>query len=100
MLISHLKKIDWLLISLAAFLTSIGLLEIYNICSQQGNLLNFKKQIIFFTLGIFLIILFSFFDYRTLKTNSYLIFGLYVLALISLIGLFFLGTKIRGVKGW
>ena len=100
MLISRLKKIDWLLISLVTFLTSIGLLEIYNISSQQGNLLNFKKQIIFFILGLFLIVIFSFFDYRILKTNSYLVLGLYILALISLIGLFFLGTKIRGVKGW
>lgn len=100
MLISHLKKIDWLLISSAVFLTSIGLLEIYNICSQGGNFLNFRKQITFFILGIFLIILLSFFDYRVLRTNSYLVLGLYILALISLIGLFFLGTKIRGVKGW
>jgi len=73
MLISHLKKIDWLLVSLAVFLTSIGLLEIYNICSQEGNFLNFKKQLIFFILGLFLIILFSFFDYRILRTNSYLV---------------------------
>ena len=100
MLISHLKKIDWLLVSLAVFLTSIGLLEIYNICSQEGNFLNFKKQLIFFILGLFLIILFSFFDYRILRTNSYLVLSLYILALVSLIGLFFLGTEMRGVKGW
>jgi rod shape determining protein RodA len=100
MLISHLKKIDWLLISSAVFLTSIGLLEIYNICSQGGNFLNFKKQLIFFILGLFLIILFSFFDYRILRINSYFVLSLYILALISLIGLFFLGTEMRGVKGW
>lgn len=100
MLISLLKKIDWLLVSLAVFLTSIGLLEIYNICSQGGNFLNFKKQLIFFILGLFLIILFSFFDYRILRTNSYLVLSLYILALVSLIGLFFLGTEMRGVRGW
>ncbi len=97
---SHLKKIDWLLISLAVFLTSTGLLGIYNICSQGGNFLNFKKQIVFFILGLFLIILLSFFDYRVLRTNSYLVLGLYIIALMSLIGLFFLGTEIRGVRGW
>ena len=100
MLISHLKKLDWFLIALAVFLTSMGLLEIYNICSQQGNFLNFKKQVIFFALGFFFMIFFSFFDYRILKTNSYLVLSLYILAVISLIGLFFLGTEIRGVKGW
>lgn len=62
--------------------------------------MNFKKQIIFFAIAIFLLILLSFFDLRFLRTNSYLVLGLYFLSLLSLFGLLFLGREIRGVKGW
>jgi len=99
-LLSRLKKFDWFLIGSALFLSFTGLLEIYNICLHQGSFLNFQKQLIFIILGLFLIFLFSFFDYRILKTNSYLVLGLYLLILISLIGLLFFGSEIKGVKGW
>jgi len=99
-LLSHLKKFDWFLISSALFLSFAGLLEIYNICLHQGSFLNFEKQLIFIVLGLFLIFLFSFFDYRILKTNSYLVLSLYILISILLIGLFFFGSEIKGVKGW
>ena len=62
--------------------------------------MNFKKQIFFFGLGVVLMLLISFFDYRTLKNNSYLILILYFLALLFLIGLFFFAPEIRGKRGW
>jgi len=99
-LLSRLRKFDWFLMGSVLFLSLIGLLEIYNICLHHGSFLNFQKQLIFIVLGLFLIFLFSFFDYRILKTNSYLVLGLYVLILIFLIGLFFFGSEINGVKGW
>jgi len=99
-LLSRFKKFDWFLISSALFLSFTGLLEIYNICLNQGSFLNFEKQLIFIVLGLFFIFLLSFFDYRILKTNSYLVLSLYILILIFLIGLFFFGSEINGVKGW
>jgi len=99
-LLSRLKKFDWFLMGSVLFLSFIGLLEIYNICLHQASFLNFGKQLIFIVLGLFLIFLFSFFDYRILKTNSYLVLSLYILILIFLIGLFFFGSEIKGVKGW
>jgi len=42
----------------------------------------------------------SFFDYRILKNNPYLILIFYFLCLIALLGLFFFAPGIRGVKRW
>jgi len=95
---SHLKKLDWILIISAVLLVGIGLLFIYS--SSHGDFLNFKKQIIFFGAGFFLMILLSFFDYRILKENSYLILALYLFCLVGLLGLFFFAPEIRGTKSW
>ena len=98
--IIHFKKLDWVLIISALLLVSIGLISIYSSSLNKGNLLNFKKQIVFLIISIFLLFLFSFFDWRVFKENSYLILVLYFLCLLSLIGLFFFAPEIRGTKSW
>jgi rod shape determining protein RodA len=94
----HLKKLDWPMIFCAIFLVSIGLLSIYS--SSKENFLNLKKQISFFILGLFLMILISFLDWRPLKESPYLILFFYFLCLILLVGLFFFAPEIRGVRSW
>jgi rod shape determining protein RodA len=94
----HLKRLDWILIACVIFLVGMGLLSIYS--SSRGNFLNFKKQIIFFVIGFFLMILISFFDWRILKENPYLILFFYFICLILLLGLFFFAPEIRGTKSW
>lgn len=96
----HLKKLDWILITSSFLLVCMGILAIYSSCPGRNNFLNFKKQIVFLIIGLFLMIGLSFFDYRILKNNSYLILILYFLCLILLTGLFFLAPEIRGIKGW
>jgi len=96
----HLKKLDWVLIVTAILLVGIGLLSIYSSSLGKGDFLNFKKQIIFFGVGFFLMFLISFFDWRELRENSYLILIFYFFCLLSLAGLFFLAPEIRGVKSW
>ncbi len=98
--LSFFKKIDWWLILPAFLLTCLGLLSIYSSSISGGDFFNFKKQIVFFALAIFLVIFLSFLDLRFLKTNSYLVLSLYFLSLLSLAGLFLLGSEIRGVRGW
>jgi len=88
---------------LAAFpvaLTAFGLLSIYSSSFREGSFLNFEKQIIFLGIGLALMTTISFFDYRVLKNNSYLILTLYFLGLILLGGLFLFGSEIREVKSW
>ena len=81
-------------------LVGIGLLSIYSSSLGRGDFLNFKKQIVFFGLGIFLMFFFCFFDWRIFRENTYLILILYLFCLLSLIGLFFFAPEIRGVQRW
>lgn len=91
----HIKKFDWILIFSVLLLTGIGLVSIYSI-----SLLYFKKQVIFMIIGLFLMVLLSFFDWRAFRENSYFILVLYFLCILALFGLFFLAPEIRGVKSW
>ena len=98
--LSHIRKLDWILIVCLLLLVGIGLLSIYSSSLGRGDFLNFKKQIVFLGIGFFLMILLSFFDWRAFSENSYLILTLYFLCLIFLFGLFFFAPEIRGVKSW
>jgi rod shape determining protein RodA len=93
----HLKKIDWFLIILIFLLFLIGCVEIFSI--SKGNLFDLKKQIVFFLFGFLLMIFISFFDWRILRENSFLILGFYFLTLFLLI-LVLLFPETRGRKGW
>jgi rod shape determining protein RodA len=95
----HFKKLDWPLIISAVLLVSFGLISIYSSSLGTANFLNFQKQLIFAGLGLFLMFLFSFFDYRIIRNDPYLIIILYGLACLSLAGLFFV-APIRGVRSW
>lgn len=96
----NLKKLDWTLITSSVLLVAIGLISIYSSSLAKGNFLNFKKQIIFLIISFFLMIFFSFFDWRIFRENPYLILFLYFFCLISLTGLFFFAPEIKGAKGW
>jgi len=96
----HLKKIDWVLIITSFLLVSFGLLSIYSSSLAKGNFSNFKKQIIFLIISLFLMFFLSFIDWRILKENSYLILFLYFFCILILIGLFFFAPEIRRVKSW
>lgn len=96
----HFKKLDWILIVTTFLLVGMGLLSIYSSSLGKGDFLNWKKQIIFLGIGIFLMFLLSFFDWRGLKDNPYLILILYLLCLVALLGLFFFAPEVRGVKRW
>ncbi len=95
----HFKKFDWILIITVLLLVSMGLLSIYSSSLGRENLLNFEKQVIFLSIGFFLMLLISFFNFRALRNNPYLILVLYFLCLLGLAGLFFV-PEIRGVKSW
>jgi len=99
-LIIYIKKLDWILIITILLLMGIGFLSIYSSSLGKGDFLNFKKQIIFFGIGLFLMFLLSFFDWRQLREDPYLILILYFLSLAGLVGLFFFAPSIRGVKSW
>ena len=91
---------DWAMVLSATFLVAIGLVSIYSSSIGKQDFFNFEKQLIFFIIGFLLMIIFSFFDWRILSRNSYLILILYLICLISLAGLFFFAPAIRNVRSW
>lgn len=97
---SYFKKLDWGIIISSTLLVCFGLSAIYSTCLAKNNFLNLEKQIVFFVVGFTLMILISFFDYRALRNNSYLILVLYGFCLILLLGLHFFAPEIRGTRGW
>jgi len=97
---NHFKKMDWWLIGLAVSLTLFGLISIFSASFFSANFFNFKKQILFLGLGLILMIVFSFLDWKALKENPYLILSLYFLNLLALFLLFFLAPITKGIKGW
>ena len=98
--LGFLKRFNWFLVFPAFLLTFLGLLSIYSTSLGKEDFFNFKKQIIFFLLSLFLVIFLNFFDLRFLKRNSYFVLILYFFSILSLFGLIFLGSTIRGVRGW
>lgn len=100
LLISHLKKLDWTLIICAVMITAFGLAGIWSTSAAKNDFFNFEKQIIFFIVGFLLMLAISFFDYRILRNNSYIILIIYFFALILLIGTLFFGVNVKGSSRW
>ena len=98
--VNHIKKLDWILITVVVLLVGIGLLSLYSSSLGREDFSNFNKQLIFLGIGLLLMFLLSFSDWRTLRDNPYLILILYSLCLAALAGLFFFTSEIRGVQGW
>ncbi len=99
-MLTHLRKLDWILITAVLLLVGMGFLSIYSSSLGKDDFSNLKKQIIFFGIGLFLMFALSFFDWRALREDPYFILALYFLCLVSLAGLFFFASEIRGVKAW
>ncbi|EKE11481.1 MAG: Rod shape-determining protein RodA [uncultured bacterium] len=92
-------KLDWILVVSVLLLLCVGLVTLYSMSSfdSAAGLNHFEKQLTSIGIGIFLLLLFSFFDYRILNSYST---KLYFFILIILSLLIFFGTTIRGTTGW
>src|SRR3989344_5274073 len=97
---SFFKKYDWMLIGCALGIAVFGLGAIYSYGLAQQDFSLIQKQSVFLVLGLLAMVLVSFFDYRILRNNSYLILILYFICLALLAGLHFFAPSIRGTRGW
>jgi rod shape determining protein RodA len=95
--------IDWLLIFLYFILIFIGWINIYSatITDEAISLINFSteygKQLIWIGLSFPIIILILFFDAKFYEKYASII---YLVGLLSLIGLFIIGKNINGATSW
>jgi len=104
--LSILKRIDWLLLIAVFLLICFGLSTIYSLVLSEENPANTQtsqsfnllyKQIAFSVLGLLLLFIFILFDYRWWYSLSG---WLYLLSIILLILVLFLGQKLKGTTGW
>ncbi len=92
----YFKEID---LPLFATIVAISLFSILNMYGIDGFAPLFTKQIIFVAIGLGVMILFSFFNYRYLKNYSFLVLFLYFVS-IALLLLTFYSRSVRGVNAW
>ncbi len=85
---------------LFATIVAVCLFSIFNIYGIGGtDNPFFTKQIIFVCLGVVLMSVLSFFNYRYLKNYSLVVFSLYIIS-VALSLMPFLFPSIRGVQSW
>ncbi len=94
---SHLKRLDWVLLAGVVLVFTLGLLIFYGGTSDHDL---FYRQLLFGGAGFTLIIVLSFFDWRILKENSFLMLMLYSAGLAALFLLFVVAERTRGVISW
>jgi len=93
------KKSDWVLYIVTILLVAFGLAVLYSILINQESpdLARFGRQVIFVAVGLVLMLIFSFVDYRFF--NSYRTV-LYITGIILLLLVLVLGQNIRGSTRW
>lgn len=98
--ISIFKKIDWSLFITVLLLSAFGLAAIYSVALGQGlgEFLNFKKQLLWLTVGFISMLFFANIDYHYLQKIGWL--GYLVSLVLLILVLTPLGSTIRGTRGW
>lgn len=94
---SYFRDIDFLLFAAVAAISFFGVINMYGISGLAGGF--FAKQIILVVAGLFLMIVFSFFNYRYFKNYSLPVLLFYIFCLFLLV-LTFHSKSIRGVNSW
>ncbi|HEY7535486.1 MAG TPA: rod shape-determining protein RodA [Thermodesulfobacteriota bacterium] len=91
-----LRNFDWFLFFIVILICTIGLVNLFS-ASYQTGLSVFKKQSVWFVLGIVAAVFISFFDYKTLEryTNH-----MYVVSMLLLITVLIFGREVSGSKSW
>lgn len=100
---SILGNIDWVLVSLYIILASLGVAFVYSATYNitDPSFLNFStsygKQLVWLFVSIVIGLLIIVVDYKFYTSFAYIIFGLIMLLLASVL---VLGTEINGSKSW
>lgn len=100
-MIRSLYKFDWVLFSALILLLVLSLAVLYPISYSGGKEIpdqsHFLKQTIFAVIGLAVFFVFAFFDYRSLKNYSTV---LYILGFLLLLLVLLFGKVVRGTTGW
>ena len=90
-----LKKTEWKIIIYVSLLITIGLIALYS-ASMGTEFTEFKKQIIWIIIGIPIMLLMTFIDYKILGRFSIIFYGISLVLLLLVL----LTSKINGASSW
>ncbi len=99
-ILTHLRKLDWIIMGSSLLLVSMGLLSLYSSSIGRGDFTNFYKQTAFMVVGLVMMLAVSFLNYRLFKNDPYFLVFLWGLGILALVGLLFFGPETRGVRAW
>jgi len=91
------REIDWFLLGLALAIAAIGVVEIYSTTVHSPLAGQYKKQIYWILLSLFVALVVSQFDYQVVLEQTP---WLYVLSIVALVGLLVGGRAVAGAKRW
>lgn len=98
-ILRHIARFDWLLLGAVFLLMGLGLLSLFSL-AEASSFPFFKRQLIWVGLGVTALILVSFIDFRIFRTQSLIVFLLYIFAVALLLGVLLSGIAVRGVEAW
>ena len=94
-------RFDWYALSLYLMLVGIGLVNIYSAVYDVNNTAIaagfMQKQLIALGIGIVLIFLFQFIDIKFFERYASILF---MVSILSLLGLWIFGTEVSGARSW
>ncbi len=93
----YFKRIDIFLILIITVLTAIGVFAISSATAYSGDDSLVRKQIIYFVVGLILMVIVMSIDYHILGDWYLMIYGI---TLIMLIAIYFVGKNINGAARW
>jgi len=91
------KTIDWFLYIIPLILMAAGLAVIYSLTYYNNKISLFQDQIIYIAIGIIVMVVLTFWDYRNLRG---LAIYLYLIGLILLTIILFFGKSALGATRW
>ncbi len=97
MKLSIFKSLDLSLILLPALLVGVGIATIYSTTLGTEQSYFAWQQGVFAFIGLVLMFVFSFYDYRNLRNVSWVF---YVLCIVLLLAVLFVGKKVFGATRW
>ena len=92
---NRLKNIEWKVLILVVILITIGLIALYS-ASTSTEFEEFKKQIIWIIVGIPVLLIMLFIDYKILARFSIYFYGISIVLLILVL----FTQRINGARSW
>ena len=94
---NYFSEIDVPLFATVVAISLLGALNLWGVAGADSLL--FKKQLVFIAVGLLIMVLFSFFNYRYLKNYSLPVLCFYFTS-VFLLFLTFYSQSVRGVNSW